>query len=71
MSNEQTHLLQKGDSVQHLASGRGGKVQHVSARRGKALIRHADGTERPYLVAELYVRDPRTDDWTARCRVEL
>lgn len=69
-TEEQTHLLRKGDKAYHLRLGRAGTVLHVSTRRGAGALRHADGEERSYPVSELRVRDQRTDDWTMKCRVE-
>jgi len=71
MSNENTHLLCAGDKAYHLRLGRAGTVLHVSARRGKVLLRHADGEERSYPVDELRARNAVDDDWTMRCRVEV
>lgn len=70
MSNEDTHVLHTGDKVYHLRLGRTGTVLHISARRSAVLLRFAGGEERSYPVGELRARDPRTDDWTRKCRVE-
>jgi len=67
---EQTHLLRAGDKAYHLRLGRAGTVLHVSARRGKVLLRHADGTERSYPFGESRARNAAGDDWTMKCRIE-
>lgn len=72
MSNKNTHVLQVGEKVQHLRLGIGGTVLHIGRRcAGMVLIRHADRRIRSYPAEDLYVRDPQTDDWTMRCRVEV